>query len=383
MTPLKLKILVVTMDYCPPYGGIGTVTVDLVNELSKLGHTVKLLNFDGRSSNNFIKFRPVDLFGTIATINHFKINIILTPIKSLKHYFSLYRDFVFYNMVHRVTASNVQYYGPDLIHLTRTKLYSAVVGSNIPFVTNCHAEEVELSVPNQYISKFAKQIICYSNFTKRKFTILYPKCKTVKVVYPSIRLKDYFTLTSPARKNQVVILSRLELPKNVDTAIKAISLLPKQILSRYKFFIIGDGSEKSSLETLVKSYRLESVINFLGSISQIDKIRLLLESKLFLLVPRVIGNLEEAFGICYIEAQAAGLPTIGSNIGGIPEAIGNGGLYVENNSRPVDVTNKIVEILDNEDMYNRLCKNISQRINKFDSAIWIRNITNIYYNVLK
>src|SRR5690606_41883259 len=43
---------------------------------------------------------------------------------------------------------------------------------------------------------------------------------------------------------------------------------------------------------------------------------------LFVLTSRELPNDIESFGIVYIEAQYFGLPCIGTNTGGIPEAIG-------------------------------------------------------------
>lgn len=49
----KHKILIVTMDYPPPAGGIQIFTYNLEQGLKMLGHEVRVLNFDGRNINNY------------------------------------------------------------------------------------------------------------------------------------------------------------------------------------------------------------------------------------------------------------------------------------------------------------------------------------------
>lgn len=121
-------------------------------------------------------------------------------------------------------------------------------------------------------------------------------------------------------------MSRLEKAKNIDTVVKSIKYLPKEILNKHKFLIIGKGTEENNLKKLTNKLHLDNVVTFCGSLSEKGEITLLKESKLYVLYPKQYNKMAEAFGITFVEAQAAGLPVVASKTGGIPETVGNGGI---------------------------------------------------------
>ena len=90
--------------------------------------------------------------------------------------------------------------------------------------------------------------------------------------------------------------------------------------------IIGDGSERKNLENLVKKLGLQEKVKFLGQIPN-EKIPAYLAGADCFCLP----SLREGFGIVILEAMAAGLPVIGTNVGGIKDLIEDGktGLLIE------------------------------------------------------
>ncbi|MCX6812864.1 MAG: glycosyltransferase family 4 protein, partial [Candidatus Berkelbacteria bacterium] len=98
--------------------------------------------------------------------------------------------------------------------------------------------------------------------------------------------------------------------------VQAFQKLAKS-LPKARLEIIGDGPEREKLLSDIKELDLESRVQLLG---KIDKPRKYLGSwDLF-----VLPSLSETFGLVILEAFAAGIPVIASNVGGIPELITNG-----------------------------------------------------------
>jgi phosphatidylinositol alpha-1,6-mannosyltransferase len=93
------------------------------------------------------------------------------------------------------------------------------------------------------------------------------------------------------------------------------------------------------------------------------------------------GN-EEGFGISFIEAQLVGLPVIGSNIGGIPEAVGDAGILVQDPTNPEEIASSIRQILTDKDLYTNLQKNALSRVKNFDRKLIFKQFLCLYKKVL-
>ena len=116
------------------------------------------------------------------------------------------------------------------------------------------------------------------------------------------------------------------------------------------FVLIGDGKERRSLEEQVRQARLEKNVLFLGSRRDVPE--LLACCDLFVL-PSEAEGLPNAI----LEAMAAGLPVVGTSVGGIPEIITDGvnGVLVPAKN-PHALAEAILRILQNP----HLAKELSQ-----------------------
>jgi phosphatidylinositol alpha-1,6-mannosyltransferase len=173
--------------------------------------------------------------------------------------------------------------------------------------------------------------------------------------------------------------------KNVDTVIRAVSLLPRDIQDNYKLLIIGDGPEKQGLVDLAYRLNLKNV-EFLGELFGKRKFEWLCRARIFILCPMSYeSNFEsgfEGFGIAYIEAQAAGLPVIGTDQGGIPESVGDGGLLVKNPTNPQEIVSCIQKLITDNELYKRYQINALSRVKYFDRKIIFRQFEQVYERAL-
>ena len=114
----------------------------------------------------------------------------------------------------------------------------------------------------------------------------------------------------------ITYIGRLSKIKGVQILIEAYARLI-QNNENINLTIVGDGDYRESLEKRVTDLRLKSVF-FAGKTVDIKNY---LEKASIFVYPSII---EEVFGISIAEAMAYGIPSIGSDIGGIPEVIENG-----------------------------------------------------------
>lgn len=113
----------------------------------------------------------------------------------------------------------------------------------------------------------------------------------------------------------LVTASRLVVKNGVEDVIRALPLLPPSVC----FLVCGVGELETHLKEIVGELQLESRVKFLGNCSHEELPKILQASDAF-----IRPSLTEGLGNSFLEAMAAGLPTIGTLVGGIPDFLEDG-----------------------------------------------------------
>ncbi|MBI4256563.1 glycosyltransferase family 4 protein [Candidatus Uhrbacteria bacterium] len=92
-------------------------------------------------------------------------------------------------------------------------------------------------------------------------------------------------------------------------------------LGEFVYHIVGDGPMESSLRSMVDTLDLNSHVVFHGMVSDEERQRLYQGSDLFVMPVSQDSVDKEGFGLVYIEAAAAGLPSIATRVEGVDEAV--------------------------------------------------------------
>src|SRR5262245_24753374 len=142
-----------------------------------------------------------------------------------------------------------------------------------------------------------------------------------------------------SRTRDLVFLGRLVSDKGCDLLIQALGRLAERGL-RPLLTIIGQGPERSMLEQLVVSLNLQAQVVFAGAQAS-DEVPNLLRQHNIMVVPSLC---EESFGVVALEGVACGCVVLGSDGGGLPEAIGPTGTTFRRGDES-DLTAKLVHLL--------------------------------------
>jgi len=113
----------------------------------------------------------------------------------------------------------------------------------------------------------------------------------------------------------LVTASRLVLKNGTDDIIRALSGMP----DKYRILVIGDGEDRAMLESLVAELGLQSRVVFLGQKTHAELPALIQSADIF-----IRPSLSEGLGNSFLEAMSAGLPIIGTPVGGIPDFLVDG-----------------------------------------------------------
>jgi sugar transferase (PEP-CTERM/EpsH1 system associated) len=119
-------------------------------------------------------------------------------------------------------------------------------------------------------------------------------------------------------KDDLVILqvARLDYLKDHGTAMRTLKRVV-QHRNEARLVLVGDGPEKQSIEEMTRCHNLSSNVRLLGLRTDIP--RLLAAADLFLLT-----SISEGIPLTIIEAMAAGLPVVSTQVGGVAEVVTDG-----------------------------------------------------------
>ncbi len=109
-------------------------------------------------------------------------------------------------------------------------------------------------------------------------------------------------------EKKIITVSRLVEKNGIGDLIEAMKYLP----AHFKLLIIGSGPLLKNYQLLTTNYKLVDRVQFVGEVSHHELPPYLWASDIF-----IRPSLSEGFGISFIEAMAAGLPVIATQVGGI------------------------------------------------------------------
>ena len=173
---------------------------------------------------------------------------------------------------------------------------------------------------------------------------------------------------------RLLSLSRLIDWKGVDAAIMTVRDLRAQ---GYKAVLIiaGDGPDQARLKDIIQREHLGSFVHFIGRVEGGTKTALFESAHIFMQAGRKVGDQCEGFGITYIEAGLAGLPSISGNQGGAPEAVIDGETgFVVDGTQQAAVNAAVIRLIDEDASAHHMSQNAQTHANRL---LWHKQIDQI------
>lgn len=196
------------------------------------------------------------------------------------------------------------------------------------------------------------------------------------VVLPNLPNQTFMNIDVPKeneRRYDIISFSRIDKNKNISLLLKAIF----RIKNKYnvKLVIAGDGSELDNLKEIVKKFRIEEHVEFVGYISNLeDKLRIYQDSKIF-----VSCSKGEGFPVSLLEAMSCGCVPVVSNVGDIVDVIKHNinGYVFDDVDDETELTNCLMRLLPDEELINRM----SREARKITGNISVENNAKIWDNI--
>jgi len=172
----------------------------------------------------------------------------------------------------------------------------------------------------------------------------------------------------------MITTSRLVSKNAVDVVIRSLAHLPRSV----KFLVLGVGPDEAMLKKLAESEVVFDRVNFLGHVDRADIPKYLKISDVFIRPSR-----SEGMGISFVEAMAAGVPVIATEIGGITDFLFDParnpdkdptGLFVRVND-PLDTARAVKEFLNDIGLRERCVVNAKRMVKEqYDWELIAKNM---------
>jgi phosphatidyl-myo-inositol dimannoside synthase len=341
MTAKSPTLLMLTSEFAPFKGGIATYTRELAQAAAAMGYAVTVVAPDYHADQSAVDAAlPFRVFRFAGGPNTAKAIVMKT----------------------RWTARFARRNRFDIVHAVDWGFFIPVALSAFRRRSRClltfHGSEINtMARPSRRKILSAMRFwsgwaTCVGNsrFTADYLRQCFPQvpADTVRAVPLAVRPTGNDTPFDRAAERKglnlsdddfaMVTLGRIVERKGHHVAVSAIRLLPEADRKKLVWIIIGPETDAEYAARIrADAATLDVRVRFTGGVPEEMLITLLRASDLFCL-PAIWGRGGEfeGFGLVYLEAGLRGLPSIGTQLGGIPDAVidGETGLLVSPDDAP-------------------------------------------------
>jgi glycosyltransferase involved in cell wall biosynthesis len=298
-------------------GGISRFSKDLL--AARLNYEIQLYNTARPPKPSTIKgaigYNTILAGGVKIMVR----NAVITSLNILRFPFHLLRSKA--SLVHLATSSHWSFWEYSaylfLAKILRFPVFLHFLGDFISFYENANVTEKKII---QWVFISADGIVVLSE-NVRQMVIPFIKAKKIWVVPSFISSgAPYFRLKNFQNSTESLVVLFLAGNYGVRKGVKDLMLSIPRVISAckdVKFYLIGGGDVRAAFENFMDNSK--NHVKYFGLVDEDTKLQLFSEANIF-----VLPSYSEGLPYGIIEAMAAGLPIVATNIGGIPEVVTHG-----------------------------------------------------------
>lgn len=300
----------------PTFGGSGVVATELGKALAAQGHEVHFITYN----------QPVRLGSFHPGVYYHEVEVSKYPLFEYPPYeLVLTSKMVEVVQTHNLNLLHVHYAIPHASAAVNAKRILAEAGLTVPVVTTLHGTDITLLGKDASFKPVITHAINASDVVTTVSQSL--KDDTVRLFEVSRDVEVVHNFVCPShfeRPPDLEFRSQLS-PKGTPILCHVSNFRPvKRVLDVIGTFarvraerevtllMVGDGPDRARAEARCRELDLTQDVVFLGKVK--NPIEPLLISDLLLLPSET-----ESFGLVALEAMAAGVPVVSSNVGGLSE----------------------------------------------------------------
>lgn len=350
--------------YPPHIGGIASYVYNLREVLARLGVTVYVVTYGRVDGDDISKMKGAEKETAESESTH--PGVYGTPVahRFRGGSFLISGTIQTYKVIkeHDIDVIHAHYLvPPGLVGVFAKKM------CRIPLVVTCHGSDVFVfsrgwkTLVSKTVVKNADSITCNSQATARA---LQETTGGHPLYIPSGVSTDRFKPLDLERE-AVTYVGALTPVKGVDTFLRAMKGIDEKV------WIVGDGPERSHLESLAHTLGLD--YTFWGF--RTDTPQFMNRSKIV-----VLPSQHEGLGLTLLEAMACKIPVIGRNTGGIPELLtGENGLLFDTEE---ELHHKIETLLKNDAFREKISAEGFKTASQWSWENTAREFLELYHRII-
>jgi len=300
----------------PTYGGSGVVATELGKALAKEGHQVHFITYSQPTRLNFFN----------ENLFYHEVDIKPYPLFQYPPYeLALASKMVDVVKNEKLDLLHVHYAIPHASAAFMAREILKTEDLDVPFITTLHGTDITIVGKDASVEPVvtfsinqSDGITSVSNDLRKDTYAHFKVEKDIRVIPNFIDLerfrklkKDHFKKAiCPDDEKMIVHTSNFRKVKRVEDVIYAFAKIRETVPS--KLLLIGDGPERTHIESLCKELCAISDVRFLGKLEAVEEV--LSVADLFLMPSE-----KESFGLAALEAMACEVPVFSTNVGGLPE----------------------------------------------------------------
>ena len=364
----------------PTFGGSGVVATELGKGLAKVGHKVHFITYSQPSRLDFFN----------ENLFYHEVYILTYPLFKYPPYeLALASKMVDVAKHEKLDLLHVHYAIPHASAAYMAKQILKTENIEIPVVCTLHGTDITLvgkDASYEPVVTFSinqsDAITAVSEDLRKDTCNHFNITKDIAVIPNFIDLerfkkqkKDHFKKAiCPGGEKLLVHTSNFRKVKRVKDVLNVFQKVREAMPA--KLLLVGDGPERSGIESLCRVLGIYEDVRFLGKLEAIEEV--LSVADLFLMPSE-----KESFGLAALEAMACEVPVISSNAGGIPELNVHGVTgFLSKVGDVEDMTKNALYVLDDEHL-PQFKSNALKRAKEFDIGKILPQYEKLYKDVLK
>lgn len=349
-------------------GGAEKLVTDMAPLLSKKGHKIDVLIFDGIETPFFQELQQKN------------INVI--PLEKGK---SVYNP-IFINKLRKLIP---QY---DIVHTHNTACqYFVVIARKLCQCKKTRFITTEHNTTNRRRKLFGfksldrwmylqyNAIVAISDKATENLRNFIGNRYQIETIYNGINLQTFFKASE--LKNDIVLrrssenfiitmVAGFRAQKDQDTLIRAVILLPKNCV----LWLVGDGIRRLECENLVQALGLQNRVVFAGIRTDIPQI---LKSSDVI----VMSSHWEGLSLSSIEGMSVGKPFLASDVDGLHEIVKDYGILFPHGDEK-SLANEIIHLMKSPDYALNVAKRCLEKASQYDISKTVDAYLKVYESLL-